>query len=480
RGRVVLASVPAKAGAAKPTDPALRAAIARGDAADVAAYDDAVRDEPLLPALPAPGRVTRTVVDTMLGTTTWTLSNGMRVVVKPTDFKADEVLVSAFSPGGTSLVSDADALAAGFAPFAVTAGGAGRFDAVALQKKLSGTTVDLTPYIAEMTEGFVGSVSPRELEPLLQLLHLYFTAPRRDSVAYAALQRNFHTSLANRDLSPAAAFNDTIAVTLAQHHPRRRPLTAARIDSVPLDRALQIYRERFHDAGDFTVVFVGAVHPDSLRPFAERYLASLPSAGRVERGRDVGVHPPATRVERIVRRGVEPQSSTAMVFTSDFEFTPENRLALGAMDAVLEIRLRERLREALGATYGVSVSAAASKTPREEASLSVRFGSAPERADELVQAVLAELDSLRRGGPRAEEMAKVKETMLRERETNLRENGYWLSRLETTLQLGEDPRSAILGAESRVHALTADQVRDAARKWVDPSRFVRVTLVPER
>lgn len=479
RGRVVLASVPGKPGVEPLTEAALRRAIRQAAVAEVAAYEDVVSDEPLLPDPPVPGRIVGTTVDTALGTTTWRLSNGLRVVVKPTDFKADEVLVSAWSPGGTSLASDAEALTSGFAPFAVTAGGAGALDAIALGKRLAGRTAEVTPYIAELYEGLVGSASPRDLELLFQLFHLYVTAPRRDPSAYAALQQSFRTSLANRELSPFTAFNDTLTVTLAQHHPRRQPITAARLDSVDLDRALAVYRDRFRDAGDFTVIVVGAVRLDSLRPQVERYLASLPATGRVEKGRDVGVRTPPGRVERIVRRGVEPQGTTAMVFTSTFEFSPQNRLALGAVDAVLTIRLRERLREALGATYGVSVGTAASKYPRQEASLSVQFGSAPERADELVKEVLAEIDSLRAAGPTDDELAKVKETMLRERETSLRENRYWLGRLETMLQLEEDSGS-ILDADDRVRALTADQVRDAARRWVNPQRLVRVTLVPER
>lgn len=477
RGRVVLASVPRKDGLPVPQETTLRAAIRAVDTLQLAAYDDAVSSEPLIATLPAPGRVVRTEADSLLGTVTWWLGNGVRVIVKPTDFKADEVLLSAFSPGGTSLVPDADALTSDLSPFAVTAGGIGDFDAIALQKKLAGMTVDLVPYVAEMHEGMVGSAAPRELETLLQLFHLYATAPRRDTAAYQALQQGFRASFENRNLSPTTAFNDTLTVTLTQHHPRRLPLTADRIDAVSLDRALALYRDRFADFGDFTIIIVGAVDPDSLRPLVEQYIGSLPETDRVDTPRDVGVRAPPGRVERIVRAGVEPKSSTAMVFTSDFEFTPQNRLALGAVDAVLTMRLRDRLREALGATYGVSVGAAASKIPRQEASLSIRFGSAPERAEELVQAVLAEIDSLRAGGPTADELAKVKETMLRERETNLRENRYWLERLENALQLGEDPRG-ILGAEAAVQGLTAEQVREAARRWIDPNRFVRVSLLP--
>ncbi|MBA3891806.1 MAG: insulinase family protein, partial [Gemmatimonadaceae bacterium] len=385
--------------------------------------------------------------------------------------------VSAFSPGGVSLASDADALASALGPFAVTAGGVGTLDAIALQKRVAGTAVQVTPYVAETTEGIVGSASPRDLETFFQLFYLYVTAPRADSAAYDALLQGFHTMFENRELSPQTAMSDTLTVLLSQNHPRRQPLTAARIDSVTMRHAIAQYEDRFRDAGDFTVVIVGAVNLDSLRPMVERYVASLPTMGRVERPRDVGVRPPTGRIERFVRRGLEPQSSTSMVFTSDFEYGADNRAALSGVAEVLSIMLREQLREALGATYGVGVGASASKFPVTSATLTVNFGSGPERADELVAGVLAAIDSLREHGPSPDVLAKVKETMLRERETSVRENRYWLDRIGGALELGEDPR-VLLGAEARIQALSVERVRDAARRWVLPERFVRVTLLP--
>ena len=478
RGRVVLASVPRKDGITVPTAASLLAAVARADTAAVDAYEDVVSDAPLVPQLPVAGSVVATIRDTTLGTTTWRLSNGMQVVVKPTDFKADEVLVTAFSPGGTSVADDADAMAAALAPFAATAGGAGTFDAITLQKRLAGKSVDVTPYVAELTEGIVGSSAPRDLETFMQLFHLYVAAPRRDSVAYAAMQQSFRTVFENRALSPGTAMSDTLAVLLAQHHPRRMPLTAARIDSVTMAEALRQYEDRFADAGDFTVVIVGAVSLDSLRPLVERYLASLPATGRAEQGRDLGVRPPGGRVERVVRRGLEPQASTALVFSSDFEYTAPNRAALSAAAEALSITLREQLREDLGATYGVSVGASVTKVPYVGATLHVNFGSAPERAEELARGVLAAIDSLRARGPSPAILAKVKETMLRERETGLRENRFWLDRIAGALEIGEDPR-LLLGAEQRIRSLTVEQVRDAARRWISPARYVRVTLLPQ-
>jgi zinc protease len=270
-----------------------------------------------------------------------------------------------------------------------------------------------------------------------------------------------------------------LSAVLSQHHARVRPLTPDLVEELDLDRSLALYRDRFADAGDFTFVIVGTFRPDSIRPLVERYVGGLPARGRREAWRDVGVRPPAGVVRREVRKGIEPKSQTQIVFTGDFEYTPENRLALRALGDVLEIKLRERLREALGGTYGADVYASPSRIPRPEYALTVAFGSAPERVEELTQAVFAEIDSLKARGPSAEDLAKVKEIYLRQHETDLKQNGWWLGQLAAYAQHGEDPRT-LLGYPARVRALTPAIVRDAARRWLEGARYVRLTLLPEK
>jgi zinc protease len=180
-----------------------------------------------------------------------------------------------------------------------------------------------------------------------------------------------------------------------------------------------------------------------------------------------------------VRKGIEPKSQTQIVFSGDFEYTPDNRLALRALGDVLEIKLRERLREALGGTYGADVGARPSRIPRQSYALTVSFGSAPERVDELTAAVFAEIDSLKASGPSAADLGKVKEMYLRQHETDLKQNGWWVGQLAAYAQHGEDPK-LLLGYPARVRALTPETVRDAARRWLDRGRYVKVSLLPER
>jgi zinc protease len=479
KSRVVLASAPEKEAVSVATEAELRGVLARARGREVAAYSDSVSVGALVATPPAPGRVVSERVDTALGTREWTLSNGIRVILKPTDFKADELLVSAFSPGGSSLVPDSLFWRVAFASQLVGLGGVGSFDAIALQKKLAGKAVGASPYITTEYEGVSGSASPKDAETLFQLIHLYMTAPRRDSTVVLAFKQNAKAALANRSADPEVALGDTLAAVLSQHHPRVRPITPELVEEQDLDRSLALYRDRFADAADFTFVIVGTFRPDSLRPLVERYLGSLPARGRRESWRDVGVRPPAGVVTRDVRKGIEPKSRTQIVFTGDFQYTSQSRLALRAVADVLEIKLRERLREALGGTYGADVYASPQRIPRESYAVTVDFGSAPQRVDELTAAVFAEIDSLKANGPSAADLGKVKEIYLRQFETDLKQNGWWLGQLAAYAQHGEDPRT-LLAYPDRVRALTADQVRDAAQRWLDKSRYVKVSLMPER
>jgi zinc protease len=479
RSRVILASAPEKEGVQVATESELRAVLGRVRGKGVVAYADSVGAGALVATEPAPGRIVAERIDTTLATREWTLSNGVRVILKPTDFKADELLISAFSPGGTSLVPDSAYWPVAFASQLVALGGVGNFDAIALQKKLAGKAAGASPYISGEYEGFTGSASPKDMETLFQLIYLYFTAPRRDSSAVLAFKQNAKAALAHRSADPDAAFSDTLGAIMSQHHPRVRPITAEVVEELDLDRSLALYRDRFADASDFTFVIVGTFRPDSLKPLVERYIASLPNRGRREAWRDVGIRPPTSVVTRDVRKGIEPKAQTQIVFTGDFEYNANNRLAIRAVADVLEIKLRERLREALGGTYGADVYASPSRIPRPAYSFTVSFGSDPTRVDELTRAVFAEIDSVKSHGPSAADLAKVKEMYLRQHETDLKQNRWWLGQLGAYAQTGEAPQT-LLAYPARVRSLTADQVREAARKWLDTGRYVKVSLLPEK
>jgi zinc protease len=479
RGRVVLVSLPEKPGLRAPTEAALAAVLDSVARTEVAAYDDRVSDLPLLARAPEPGRVVSERTVPGVDVREWRLSNGVRVFVKPTDFKEDEFLFAANSPGGLSLAPDSLWVPALTATGVVQGGGVGDLDLVELGKRLSGKLVGVGPSIGELREGFSGGGSTRDVETLLQLVHLYFTAPRADSVAFLAYQARAREALRNRDASPEAAFQDTLRVALAQGHPRARPISSATFERMDLRRSLDFYRDRFADAGDFTFFFAGSLAPDSLRPLVERYLGSLPSTGRAETWRDVGMRHPDGVVRKTVRRGVEPKARTQLVFTGAAAFDRDSLVALNAMAEVLQLRLRDRLREDLGGTYGVGVSASAVRDPRPAYTVSVGFGTSPERVEELTAVVFAQIDSLKRAGPTEEELRKVREAARRARETEMRDNGFWISQMVSYVGNGW-PLEEIPAGGERMARVDAAAVRGAARRYLDTGRYVQVSLVPER
>jgi zinc protease len=477
RDRVVLVSGPERAGLERPREARLAFVADSVARSELAAWTETVSDAPLLARVPAPGRIVQEDSTTEVGVVRWTLSNGARVVLKPTDFKDDEILFAATSPGGLSLLADSAYLYGRTAAAAVQLGGVGGLSLTDLQKRLSGKAASVGPSLGDLSEGMNGYAAPRDVETLFQLVHLYFTQPRRDTTAWEAYLQRGRESLRNRDVTPESAFGDTLTAILTQRHPRTRPFTTATFDSLDVDRSLAIYRQRFADAGDFTFYFVGRFSPDSLRPLVQTYLASLPGTGARETFRDVGIRPPGGVVQQTVRRGVEPKARTVLVFTGPAEFSRQASADMSALGEALEIRLREKLREELGGTYTVGVSGGVARDPYPRYQFSIDFGSAPERVDELVRVVMAEIDTVRAAGVPQDVVDKVREAFRRSRETALRENGWWMGRLMEYDRHGWDVR---LITENPVGPeLSSARIQAAARLYLDPARRVQVSLVPE-
>ncbi len=477
--RVIVVQAPRRPDLKLPTTDRLLAVFAEAKKKNLDAFVDRVATGPLVPKLPPAGAITEETKVPEIGATIWKLSNGARVLLKPTDFKDDEVIFAASSPGGHSLSSDAGYTSATFASLLVTLSGIGSLSAVELDKAMAGKAIDVRPYIAESREGLSGSGSPKDIRRLFELTHLYFTAPRRDSAAYQSYKSRLNAIMANRDASPETPFWDTLQVTMAQHHKRARPLTNAVINEMSLDSALAFYQQRFGDAGDFTFALVGSFSIDSVKPLVQQYIASLPTNGRIDKPRDVGVRPPTGVVNKIVRKGTEPKSQTQIVFTGPFEYTRTERHALASLVDVLDIRLREVLREDMGGTYGVSISQSNAREPYPNYAVHVMFGAAPERLDSLAGAVFDVIEQIKKNGPTATDLAKVKETQRRTFEKSTRENDFWAGQLIARTENNEDLKN-VLSYPALVDALTADMIKAAAVKYLRKDNYVRVSLFPEK
>jgi zinc protease len=483
---VILVSGPESAAEALPSEAELLAVFERVRGLDLAAYEDAAPEGGLMAEPPAPGEIVERRTLPEIGVTEWRLSNGVRVVLKPTDFRRDQVMIEGFSPGGHSLASDEEHLAASHAADLVSLGGLGEHDEIALAKVLAGQVAEVGPYVDELEEGISAGGSAEDLETLFQLVHLALTAPRLDLEAVRSFKDRLRPMLENRLARPEQVFVEEMFRVLTLDHPRRQPLTAERLDEVDPELALEAYRERFADLGDATFLVVGSFEPSAIEGLVRTYLGSLPAGGREESWRDVGLDRPPEPVELTVERGIEPKASVWLVLHGDAPLSGEDGEAsyrrqlhdLAALAQALEIRLREVLREDLGAVYGVSVAPDLSWRPRERYSVSIQFGCAPEQARELVERVREVIHSFREDGPPAELAARVREMQTRKRETDVRENGFWLAALGGYYRRGEDPR-AVLEYQELVASVTPERLRDSARRYLEWERRVLGVLLPE-
>jgi zinc protease len=476
---VVTVSAPEKKDLQIPQEKELSAAAAEIKDKEIEPYNDKVSNLPLVEKKPAPASVINENNYKDLGITEWKLSNGAKVVLKPTDFKNDEILFQAFSLGGSSIVPDSRYIPAATASTLVGQSGAGNFNFIELQKMLAGKVVDVNTYISELSEGFSGSSTPKDLETMFQLMYLYFTHPRIDSSSYLSYLEKLKSYLKNRSLSPEAAFQDTLDVTLAQYNPRMKPWTLETLNKMDMKESLEIFKDRFTDASDFTFFFVGSFNPDSIKQFILTYIGGLPSLKRNESWKDLNIDPPAGVIEKTVYKGLEPKSRVNLTFTGPFDWNMETRYKLTAMTDVLRIKLREVLREDKGGTYGVSISSIGQRYPDQEYKISISFGCAPDRVNELVESAFSQIDSIKSHPVSSIYITKVKETQKREWETNLKENGFWLRTLAYYYLYGINP-DEINKYPGRVEDLTAKDITETAQKYFNENNYVKVELFPEQ
>ncbi|MEA3288422.1 MAG: insulinase family protein [Candidatus Marinimicrobia bacterium] len=476
--RVVTASGPEKEGLTPATEEELAAVMATIETLAIEPYVDNVSTEPLIANLPKPGSILDSKYYEDIDTHEMTLSNGVKVVLKSTDFKNDEILFKAHSPGGYSVFSNEDLITGKLAAKIMNYNGMGNFSLVDLKKYMAGKQVSTTPYIDALYEGMDGSVSPTDLETLFQMIYLQFTASRQDEEAYTSLMTQFRSMLENASLSPEAAYRDTLSVTLNGHHPRRQPMTVDMLDQVDPLKAQVLYNDRFADASDFTFLFVGNFNKDLISPLILQYLGSLPAPNRAENWVDEKISTPGGKINRKVKHGIDQKSTTRIVFSGDFNYTRQNRYDLFSMMQVLKIRLTEVLRKDLGGVYGIGVWASTSKEPAAEYSLNIAFGCAPERVQELTDAVMVEIKSIMNNPPEQKTIDKVKESQRREREINIEKNSYWLNYLTVYYREGRD-LADFMKYNELVDGFSAQDAQAVAAKHFDLNNMIQVTLYPE-
>lgn len=478
--RVVLAVAPEKEGLATPSEAALRGVVATVMRAEIGPWTEAALRERLVETPPAPGKATARRTVAGLGATVLTLSNGVTVWLKPTDFKNDQVLFTATARGGSSLAEPAGFRAASFAASAVAEAGFGGLGPTEIEKVLAGRLVSSTPTIGHYTHGLGGSSTPRDLESMLQLVHLQLTAPDDRPASFEVVRRRLESVVLNRAKEPTVAYLDKLQELNTDGHYMHRPLTLEEVRALRFADALAFYRRAYRNAADLTFFLVGAFEVEAMVPLLERWIASLPSEGRATSDLvDRGLRFPAASRSAEVRRGLEPKAAATLTFFADTTGDPLAAHRADAAASVLRSRLREILREEMSGTYGVSVRHANSEPLPGYGTVSVSFGSAPANVDTLVQAVLTEIRRLQAEGPSAENVDHERAMQTRELEVAERQNGFWLSMMVAAHQRRREP---VLPATRRewIEGLTPAVLQEAFRRAFPMDRYTTVILRPER
>lgn len=470
---------PEKEGVVMPTEERIRQVIKEAQAADLKPYRDVVSNKPLLATKPAGSKVKTETPANELGISTWTLENGVKVILKPTDFKNDEILFNSFSFGGSSIVEDKDYLSAAFSDGIIEESGIGEFDNVALQKMMQGKIVSVSPSINEVTQGLSGSCSPNDLETMLQLIYMYHTAPRKDVTAFKAVKEQWISSMQNMENSPERVFGDTVAYTMSGFNFRNRPLRPALLDEVNLDRAFDIYKERFADASGTIFTFVGNFNQATLKPLVETYIGGLPSINKKETFKDRKKDTPKGSLNLIIKKGTEPKSSVNLKFTGPFEFNRKSRNEMNALLKLVGIKLRENLREEKGGVYGVGANPIMNHYPKSTYEINIGFGCAPENVEKLIAAALAEIEDVKKSGCNEINLTKVKETFIRERETYLKENNFWLGAISQS-EMNKENILELNDYNTWVNSLKSDDFKRLANTYFNMNEFKRFVLLPEK
>ena len=476
---IVLAlSGPEKEGVVYPTESELLEMFNKARSQKVEPYKEEVNNDPLIPELPAPGKIVKEEHDGLFDATVLTLSNGVRVVLKPTEYKKDEIQMTATSPGGSFMVGIDDAKNMKVFNSVIGLGGLGNFSAIDLSKKLAGKKVSCSASRGVDNESLNGYASPNDVKTLFELIYLAMTSPRTDNDAYASFENRMKAQLENAKLDPSTALNDTISKVVYNNHPRAVSLEAEDFDKISYQRILDIYKERYGDASDFTFTFVGNLNVDSIRPYIEQYLATLPANGRVDK-------PSPDALPKIMKGKLEnhfsremqtPKSSVFQLYSGNSEYNLKNLLTASLLSQILDLVYTETIREAEGGSYGVYAGVSLSDFPKGQTTLQVFFDTDPEKWENMVRIVDEEIQRIATEGPKSEHLTKSRDNMLKRHNERLQENSYWLNVIDSYYFRGMD---AYTNYKETLESITADDIKKFMSDFISQGNCVEVVMGPK-
>jgi zinc protease len=471
--RDVLIMAPDKDKAGLPNEVTFIGWLKAAEAQQLVAYKDETNSVNLLSVQTVPGKIVSETKDAVV--TTLVLSNGCRVILKPTTFKNDDIRFFAFGPGGTSLASDADYQSAANAAGIIGSFGAGNYGPNQLQKFMSGKQVQVQAYISERTQGVVGAAVPKDLETALQLVYARLIAPRLDTGLFRNVISRSRAGLLNRADDPNSVFQDSVSAILGNYNMRRTGPSITKLSQIDLDRSYAFYKERL--ASPLTFVFVGSFD-DSIKSSIEKYIGSLPTAANRD-AKDLGIHIPTGKIAKNIYKGTENKATVRLVFSGLFDYNETNKVRLDALKECLELRLLERLREDESGVYSPGVLASASKYPQGRYSFSVVFGCSPANVDKLIASTLDEIQKLKTAGPPQVNIDKYVAEEKRQQELQLKTNNYWLNYLSQQLQDGE-ALDSFTHDDEQLQKLNTEGLKAAANRYLSGDNYIRLVLLPEK
>ena len=469
---------PQKEGLVYPANEELKQEIKVAETAELKAYKDSVSDRPLIPKMPKPGKVKKAVVNESLGSTEWTLSNGIKVIFKSTKFKDDEILMYSWSDGGMSLLPQEELPSAMYTPSVIGQSGLGTFSITELSKKLTGKIVSISPRIDSYNEMLDGSSSVKDIETLLQLTNLYFTSPRKDSNAYDYVMKATATYLENSALDPKNAYNDSIAKILYGYNPRVLTNNMETFKKVNYPSVLQIYKERFANPADFTFTFIGNIDEKAFKPLIELYLGSLKTSRKRETWKDNNIRTQKGQIYKEFEKPLKISKTTNYIrYSADLPFNIKNQVILTAIEDLLDLRYTATIREEEGASYGVGVKGFLNKRPVEAGGIAIQFDTDPKLYKKMLGIVHSEIDSLAKNGPRPEDLNKVKLNLMKQYKEDTAENGWWMQTLSSYY---EDKINYVTDYEKAIQSLSSDNIQSLLKKILLQNNEIELLLTPEK
>ena len=478
--QVIIVNAPEKEGLANPVAEELLAIRDKVMAAEIDPYEDNVVKEPLIPegTQLKGSRVKKSVRNDDFGTTEWTLANGVKVVVKPTTFKADEVLMTAVAKGGLSVLPDEEYYMGDMMPAISAMSGVGKFSATDLRKQLSGKAAGVQLSVGNYSSSMSGSASPKDIETMLQLLYLKFTQPRFDRNDYDNLLTALRSQLANAQSNPDYRMREKIMDVVYADHPRRQTMSNEIIDRFDFEKLPGIYAKLYPGANSFVFTFVGNVDLETLKPLVEKYIGSIPTTKKAMTWIDDKAETVKGEVaEEFNVEMQQPKVSVFYYFSGKMPYKFQDKLALTFLTQALNSRYLESIREEKGGTYGVSVNASTDYIPKESYDMTISFDTNEEMVDELCEIIMHEIREIAENGPRSEDIEKTREYLLKNRQNNLQLNSGWLGYIQSKYGSGLD---YVKDYDPALRDLTGADVQAMARKILADGNLVKIVMHPEK